>query len=73
VLSRTFFQEKFECKVTALYGVEDKDIFLLPSLSWKQNDNYVELSAGFFGGDEEGELGQYRNNDFLKAILTYTF
>jgi hypothetical protein len=33
----------------------------------------AELSGGIFGGDEQGELGQYRRNGFVKVILTYSF
>jgi hypothetical protein len=33
----------------------------------------VELQCGFFGGEKDGELGQYRDKHFVKTILTYSF
>jgi hypothetical protein len=40
---------------------------------WSKNDVTAELSAGFFAGDKDGELGQYRDNSFIKAALGYSF
>ncbi|MDR1565767.1 MAG: hypothetical protein LBS48_00605 [Treponema sp.] len=33
----------------------------------------AEASAGFFGGNCDGEQGQYRDNGYIKAVLTYSF
>jgi hypothetical protein len=72
-LSRKFFRDELELKTTGLWGIEDKDFLIMPGIVWSQNDVSVEFSAGFFGGDKAGELGQYRDNNFIKAGVTYSF
>ena len=73
VISRSFLRDELELKVSGLWGIEDKDFLVMPSIAWSRNDVSAELSAGFFGGDKKGELGQYRDNGFARLILTYTF
>jgi hypothetical protein len=72
-LSRKFFQDELELKTTGLWGIEDRDFLIMPALVWSRNDLSAELSAGFFGGDKDGELGQYDGNNFIKTILSYKF
>jgi hypothetical protein len=72
-LSRKFFRDELEIKTVSLWGIEDGDFLVMPGIVWSRDDLSVELSAGFFGGDRGGELGQYRNNQFVKALLTYSF
>ncbi|MHB9292863.1 hypothetical protein Holit_01974 [Hollandina sp. SP2] len=72
-LSRKFLRDELELKATGIWGIEDKDFYILPGLIWTKGDVATELSGGIFGGDEQGELGQYRKNSFIKALITYTF
>jgi hypothetical protein len=73
ILSKKFFRDELEIKTTALWGIEDKDFLVIPALVWARNDISLELSAGIFGGDENGELGQYRKNSYVKTLLTWKF
>ncbi|MDR1956370.1 MAG: hypothetical protein LBQ30_05900 [Treponema sp.] len=73
ILSKKLFREELEIKLTGMWGIEDKDFLILPALIWTKGAVEVELSGGIFGGDEQGELGQYRKNSFVKAGLTYAF
>lgn len=73
IISRKFLRDELELKVTGLWGIEDRDFLIMPSIGWARNDVSAKLSAGFFGGDKKGELGQYRDNAFLKVALGYTF
>jgi hypothetical protein len=72
-LARKFFRDELELKTTSLWGIEDGDFLIMPGVVWSRSDLSVELSAGFFGGDRDGELGQYRDNGFVKTILSYRF
>jgi hypothetical protein len=72
-LSRKFLRDELELKATGIWGIEDKDVYILPGLIWTKGDVAAELSGGIFGGDEQGELGQYRKNSFIKALITYSF
>ena len=73
ILSRKFLRDELELKLSGLWGIEDKDFLLMPSIGWTRNDVSAKISAGFFGGDKNGELGQYKDNGFLKLTLGYTF
>jgi hypothetical protein len=72
-LSRKFFRDELELKTTGLWGIEDRDFLIMPAVAWSRGDLSAELSAGFFGGGRDGELGQYRNNNFIKTLLSYKF
>ena len=73
IISRKFLRDELELKATGLWGIEDRDFLVMPSVIWSRNDVSTQLSAGFFGGDKKGELGQYRDNNFLRLVLSYTF
>jgi hypothetical protein len=73
ILSRKFLRDELELKATGIWGIEDKDFYLLPALIWTKEAVELELSGGIFGGDAQGELGQYRKNGFVKVALTYSF
>lgn len=46
---------------------------ILPSIVWTKGDVEVELAGGIFGGDDEGEIGHFGDNDYASLSLTYTF
>lgn len=73
IVSRKFLRDQLEIKGTLLSGIEDTDYYLIPSASWTRDDIVFELSAGFFGGSRDGELGCYRENDYLSASITLAF
>ncbi|MDR0585639.1 MAG: hypothetical protein LBG26_00195 [Treponema sp.] len=73
ILSKKFFRDELELKTTALWGIEDEDFLVIPAVVWTKNDLSMEVSAGFFGGDGDGELGQYRDNSYVKTVLTWKF
>jgi hypothetical protein len=73
ILSKKFLQDELELKTTALWGIEDRDFLIMPAVTWTRNSVGAELSAGFFGGRRSGELGQYRDNHYVKTALTYSF
>ena len=73
VISRNFSRDEIELKATGIWGIEDRDFLVMPAITWSRNDVSVELSAGFFGGDRNGELGQYRDNNFIRLLLSYSF
>jgi hypothetical protein len=72
-ISKNFFRDRLECKVVGIWDIEDSGGVFIPSVAWSINDIRMELSAGFFAGDENSELGQYRDNSYVKLKLTYSF
>ena len=72
-LSRKFFRDQLELRFAAIWEIEAKDYLLMPSIILTKDTVSVEFSGGIFGGDEEGQFGQYRSNKFVKVSLTYSF
>jgi hypothetical protein len=72
-LSRSFFRNELELRGTVIWGLEDQDFYIIPAVTWTRGDVTLECSAGIFAGNKEGELGQYRDNAFVKTVLSYSF
>jgi hypothetical protein len=72
-LSKTFFRNELEARAAVIGEPEAGDFLITPSLVWTKDAVSVELSGGIFGGDKTGQFGQYRDNTFVKTVLTYTF
>ncbi|MCL2833481.1 MAG: hypothetical protein FWD78_09965 [Treponema sp.] len=73
ILSKKFLMDQLEIKATGLWGIEDKDFLVMPGITWSHDSVTAGISAGFFLGDIKGELGQYRDNNYLKISLGYQF
>lgn len=72
-LSRKFLKDEIELALAGMYGIEDADFVALPSVVWSKGDVKVNLTAGIFGGDGDGELGQFDDGDYASLSLTYSF
>jgi hypothetical protein len=72
-LTKTFLRDELEARAAVIWEPEAGDFLIMPSLVWTRDAVSVELSGGIFGGGEDGPFGQYRDNSFVKAVLTYTF
>ena len=72
-LSYSFLRDTLRLKFRALWGIEDADALLIPAVVVVHGDAELELTGGIFAGDREGELGQYRDNTFVKAVLRWKF
>ena len=72
-LSRKFLRDELELRGAAVWGVEDQDFVVMPALIRTKGDVKIAYSDGIFGGDKEGQLGQYHKNNFVKIALAYTF
>jgi hypothetical protein len=73
VLSKTFLKGQLEARAAFFWELEVKDFMFIPSLVWTKDALSVGLSAGIFGGDKNGQFGQYRDNSFIKTVLKYSF
>jgi hypothetical protein len=72
-LSRKFLRDNLETKFTAIWDIENSSCYLIPAVVWTTGGLSTELSAGFFTGNENGELGQYWGNSFVRVGLKYSF
>jgi len=72
-VTKKFFRDELETRIAVMWGIEDKDFLFIPSITWTRDTISIEFSAGIFGGDREGQFGQFKDNSFLRAALTYSF
>jgi len=72
-LTKSFFRDKLESGITFIWGVEDSDCYIIPSLTWTEGNLTTKIAAGIFRGSKEGELGQYRENSFIQIGLSVMF
>ena len=73
IVSKKFLRDELELRTAVVWGIEDFDCLIMPALIWTKDDIRIALAGGFFAGDSEGQLGQYKDNNFLKVSLTYSF
>ncbi|MCL2210480.1 MAG: hypothetical protein FWB95_00995 [Treponema sp.] len=73
MLSKKFLRDELELRTAVVWGIDSEDCVIIPSLIWIKDSLRAALSGGFFLGDTEGQLGQYKNNNFLKVSLAYSF
>jgi len=72
-LSKKFLRDELEARAAVLYEIEYGDFLIIPSLVWTRDAVSVEFSGGIFGGNKDGQFGQYKDNNFVKVALTYSF
>jgi len=73
IITRKFLRDQLELRAAVVWGIEDKDCAIMPALIWTKEDLRFAFSGGFFAGNSEGQLGQYKDNNFIKVSLTYSF
>jgi hypothetical protein len=72
-ISKKFLGDELELRLAGLCGIEDGDFLIMPALIWTKDDFSLSLSGGIFGGYEDGQFGQYKDNGFIKAAARYRF
>lgn len=71
--SKTFLNETLELSLFSYYGINDNDALLRPKLSYDLSDGFnLLLGTDIFVG-EEGNFGQYSNNDMVYLKVRYDF
>lgn len=76
-LKDTFYYEKVEAVVKAIYGFERKDFVLMPEVSYKIRDGWKARLSGLFirnfGDDEDSEFDGWLDNSFVQLSVHYSF
>ncbi|MCL2265580.1 MAG: hypothetical protein FWC22_06005 [Treponema sp.] len=72
-LSKMFLRDQLEVRAAVFWEAEARDIMFIPSVIWTKDALSAELSCGIFAGDSGGQFGQYKDNCFVKAALTFSF
>lgn len=76
-LKDTFYYEKVEAVVKAIYGFERRDLVLMPEVSYKIRDGWKAKLSGLFihnfGDDENSEFAGWLDNSFVQLTASYSF
>ena len=71
----SFMNDKIAPEVTVMYGVENKDLVVMPKLSYKPDQNLTLTLSGLFinCGDTNSEFKPWENNSFVSLGASYKF
>lgn len=76
-LKDTFYYEKVEAMIKAIYGFERRDLVLMPEVSYKIRDEWKARLSGLFihnfGDDGDSEFEGWLDNSFIQLSVTYSF
>jgi len=73
LFSKTFLRETLELNLFSYYGINSEDALLRPKIIYDFADGFeVQLGANIFVG-EEGNFGQYNENDMVYMKVRYDF
>ena len=74
-ITASFMNDKIAPEVTVLYGVENKDLVVMPKLSYKPDQNLTLTVSGLFinCGDTNSEFKAWENNSFVSLGASYKF
>nr|MCR4631324.1 hypothetical protein [Treponema sp.] len=71
----SFMNDKIAPEVTVLYGFENKDLVVMPKLSFKADQNLTLAASGMYiwCGDDNSEFKSWENNSFVNISAEYKF
>jgi hypothetical protein len=72
-ISKKFLRDNLESKVSIIWDIENSGCYIIPAVVWTMGGLSAELASGIFAGKEDGELGQYWENTFIRVGLKYSF
>ncbi len=73
--AKTFMNETLEVVLSTLYGVNEAEFLIRPSVKYDMTDS-IKIKVGvdlFEGGDEDTLFGQFDDKDRVYAELKYSF
>ena len=71
----SFMNDKIAPEVTVMYGIENKDLVVMPKVSYKPDQNLTLAVSGMFinCGDDNSEFKTWENNSFVSFSAQYQF
>ncbi len=71
----SFMNGKIAPEITVMYGIENKDVVVMPKFAFKADQNLTLTASGMYiwCGDENSEFKAWEKNSFINLSATYTF
>lgn len=73
LLSQPLLRDSINIKLRTIMACETVDFMMVPSVDWTFGTLFVDAEAGFFFGKKDGLFSQYKDNNYLKLSIGYTF
>ena len=74
-ITTSFLNDKLAPEVTVMYGIENKDLVVMPKLAFKPDQNLTLTASGMYiwcGGDNS-EFKRWEKNSFVSINASYKF
>ena len=74
-ITTSFLNDKLAPEVTVMYGIENKDLVVMPKLAFKPDQNLTFTASGMYiwcGGDNS-EFKSWEKNSFVSLSASYKF
>ena len=74
-ITTSFLNDKLAPEVTVMYGIENKDLVVMPKLAFKPDQNLTLTASGMYiwcGGDNS-EFKSWEKNSFVSLNASYKF
>lgn len=74
-VTTSFLNDKVAPEVTVMYGIERKDLVVMPKLAFKPDQNLTLTASGMYiwCGDDNSEFKSWEKNSFVSLGATYKF
>ncbi len=74
-LTASFLNDKIKPDITVMYGIENKDLVLMPKLDFKADQNLTFTASGMYiwCGDNNSEFKAWEKNSFVSLAAAYQF
>ncbi|MBO4320974.1 MAG: hypothetical protein J5857_10970, partial [Treponema sp.] len=71
----SFMNDRIAPELTVMYGIENKDLVLLPKITYKPDQNLSFTASGLYiwCGDDNSEFKAWENNSFVNIGASYKF
>lgn len=73
LLSRSFARDAVKIELLGLLGAEKLDYMIEPGVTLAVGDAEIALRGRYFGGNVEGDLGQFRDSGYVRFSVSYKF
>ena len=74
-VTTSFLNDKIAPEVTVMFGIENRDLVVLPKLAYKPDQNLTLTASGMdiWCGDDNSEFKAWERNSFVNLSASYAF
>ena len=74
-ITTSFMNDKIAPEVTVMYGIENKDLVVIPKLTFNADQNLTLTASGMYiwCGDDNSEFKSWEDNSFVSLAASYQF